>query len=366
MTTIEASPDPVPVPVDEAARGAFGDRMLSMLNEALTGLLVSLGHQAGLFDTMNAIGPATSTGLAASATCNERYVREWLGGLTVAGVVRHDPADDTYRLPPEHAAWLTSDAGPDNLARLLGFVPMLAEVEQDILTCLRRGGGLSYDKYPRFHAFMDADSRATIDHTLLDAVVPLVPELRERLRAGIDVADIGCGSGHAINVLAREYPDSRLVGYDFSEEAVTRARAEAARLGLDNARFEQRDVAALDTPGRFDLVTAFDAIHDQAFPAQVLSEVSRALKPGGTFLMVDIKASSNVDDNVENPFAPSFYAFSVFHCMSVSLGLGGAGLGTVWGRQLATSMLHEAGFGHVDIQEIEGDPFNDYYVCTPA
>ena len=283
--------------------------------------------------------------------------------MTVSGIVQHDATTDTYRLPPEHAAWLTTDAGPSNMARTLQFVPMLADIEQDILTCLRNGGGLPYDKYPRFHAWMDAESRGTVDLALLGVVVPLVPGLDERLSAGIDVADIGCGSGHAINVLAGAYPASRLVGYDFSQEGIARARAEAAELGLTNASFELLDVAALNEPGRFDLITAFDAIHDQAFPARVLAEVSRALRPGGTFLMVDIKASSNVDDNIENPFAPSFYAFSVFHCMSVSLGLGGVGLGTVWGRQLATSMLHEAGFAHVDIREIEDDPFNDFYVC---
>lgn len=360
MTALETSSP------DTAALEAFGDRMLRMLNEALTGLLVSLGHQAGLFDTLAAAGPSTSTQLAEAADCDDRYVREWLGGLTVSGILLHDPTDDTYRLPPEHAAWLTTDAGPNNMARTLQFVPMLAEVEQDILTCLRNGGGLPYDKYPRFHTWMDAESRGTVDLALLDVVVPLVPGLDERLRAGIDVADVGCGSGHAINMLARAYPASRLVGYDFSEEAIARARAEAAELGLTNARFELRDVAELDQPGRFDLVTAFDAIHDQAFPARALAEVSRALRPGGTFLMVDIKASSNVDDNIDNPFAPSFYAFSVFHCMSISLGLGGDGLGTVWGRQRATSMLHDAGFGQVEIREIEDDPFNDFYVCRKA
>lgn len=356
MTALETSPDPTAVE-------AFGDRMLRMLNEALTGLLVSIGHQAGLFDTLAAAGPATSTRLAEAAGCDERYVREWLGGMTVSGIVQHRAEADTYSLPPEHAAWLTAGAGPNNMARTLQFVPMLAEVEQDILTCFRNGGGLSYDRYPRFHAWMDSESRATVDVALLDVVVPLVHGLDERLRAGIDVADVGCGSGHAINVLARAYPASRLVGYDFSEEAIARARAEAAELGLTNARFEVRDVAELNEPERFDLITAFDAIHDQAFPARVLAEVSRALRPGGTFLMVDIKASSDVDDNIGNPFAPGFYAFSVFHCMSVSLGLGGVGLGTVWGRQRATSMLHDAGFASVDIQEIEDDPFNDFYVC---
>jgi SAM-dependent methyltransferase len=361
MTTVETSASP-----DTTAVEQFGDRMVRMINEAMTSLLVSLGHQAGLFDALMAVGPATSTHVAETAGCNERYVREWLSGLTVARIVLHDATDDTYRLPPEHAAWLTTEAGPQNLARTIQFVPMMAEVEQDILACVRAGGGLSYEKYPRFHALMDEDSRATIDQSLIDGIVPLVSGLDRRLRSGIDVADIGCGSGHAINVLAQTYPASRCVGFDFSEEAIARARTEAAELGLTNARFELRDVALLDEPGHFDLVTAFDAIHDQADPARVLAQVARALRPDGTFLMVDIRASSNLDDNLDHPFAAGLYTMSLFHCMSVSLGLGGAGLGTLWGRQVATSLLRDAGFTDVDILEIEADPFNDFYVCRRA
>jgi SAM-dependent methyltransferase len=123
------------------------------------------------------------------------------------------------------------------------------------------------------------------------------------------------------------------------------------------------DVATLDIHDGFDLVTAFDAIHDQAHPARVLDAVARALRPDGTFLMVDIRASSNVEDNLELPWAPFLYTASTMHCMSVSLGLDGDGLGTAWGEQLATSMLHAAGFANVDIRSVESDPFNSYYVC---
>ena len=275
----------------------------------------------------------------------------------------HDPSVRTYSLPPEHAGWLTTEAGPNNLARSLQFIPLLAQVEQDIVQCFRTGGGLSYSHYPRFHALMDEDSRSFVDAALIDRVVPLVKGLDARLQGGIDVADIGCGSGHAINVLARAYPASRFVGFDFSEEAIGRADAEAQSLGLTNARFELCDAARLDQPEAFDLVTAFDAVHDQAHPGQVLSAIARATRPGGTFLMIDIKASSKVEDNIENPLAPALYTFSTMHCMTVSLGLDGDGLGTVWGRQRATSMLQEAGFAAIQLNELENDPFNYYYVC---
>jgi SAM-dependent methyltransferase len=275
----------------------------------------------------------------------------------------HDPATSTYALPAEHAAWLTDAAGPDNLARLTTVISMLAEVEQGIVGCFREGGGLSYADFERFHELMAADSRAVVDATLLDVVVPHIEGLAAGLRDGIDVADIGCGSGHAINVLAAAYPNSRFVGYDFGEEAIAAARAEAVELELTNARFELRDVATLDEVAAYDLVTAFDAIHDQAQPALVLAAISRALRDHGTFLLVDIKASSNVEDNLEHPMGAFLYTVSTMHCMTVSLGQGGVGLGTAWGEQLATAMLRDAGFTTIDLAPVEADPFNNYYVC---
>ena len=144
--------------------------------------------------------------------------------------------------------------------------------------------------------------------------------------------DVGCGSGHALLKMAELYPASRFVGYDFSEEGIGAANAQARRRGLTNARFEVRDVARMDEPRRFDLVTAFDAIHDQADPAGVLRNIAPALRPGGVFLMQDIKAHSHVHGNADQPLGPFLYTISCMHCMSVSLACGGAGLGPPGGR----------------------------------
>ncbi|MET0525805.1 MAG: methyltransferase domain-containing protein [Nocardioides sp.] len=358
MTTLQKPPE-----LDPAITEAFADRMLGVVNGACTALMSSIGHQTGLFDTLAGRPPSTSPEIAAAAALDERYVREWLNAMTTARVVVHDPATSTYALPAEHAAWLTDAAGPDKLARLTTVISMLAEVEQGIVGCFREGGGLSYADFERFHELMAADSRAVVDATLLDVVVPHIEGLAAGLRDGIDVADIGCGSGHAINVLAAAYPNSRFVGYDFGEEAIAAARAEAVELELTNARFELRDVATLDEVAAYDLVTAFDAIHDQAQPALVLAAISRALRDHGTFLLVDIKASSNVEDNLEHPMGAFLYTVSTMHCMTVSLGQGGVGLGTAWGEQLATAMLRDAGFTTIDLAPVEADPFNNYYVC---
>ena len=187
------------------------------------------------------------------------------------------------------------------------------------------------------------------DAALIDVILPLADGLPARLRAGASVADIGCGSGHAINLMAQAFPASQFTGIDFSDEGLAAGRAEARRLGLTNAGFVARDVAELDITETYDVITAFDAIHDQAQPARVLENIYRALRPGGIFLMVDIKGSSRLEDNIGVPLAPYLYTVSTMHCMSVSLGLDGAGLGTVWGRQLATSMLADAGFTDVAV-----------------
>jgi SAM-dependent methyltransferase len=352
--------------LDEAALEAFADRMIGVLNDACTALMISMGHQTGLLGTLHGTGPATSAQVADAGRLNERYVREWLNAMTTARIVFYDPQSRTYHLPLEHAAWLVEGAGPDNLARIMRFLPLMAEVEQGIVRCFREGGGLSYADYPRFHAVMGEDSAAVVDATLLDRTVPLVAGLDARLRAGIDVADIGCGSGHAINVLARAYPASRFTGFDFSEEAIATGRAEAKAWGLTNATFELCDVATLDRLDSFDVITAFDAIHDQAHPARVLAAIAEALRPGGTFLMVDIRAASAVEDNLDLPLAPFLYTVSTMHCMSVSLGLDGDGLGTVWGEQVATRMLHDAGFTDVAIHTVDGDPVNSYYVASTS
>jgi SAM-dependent methyltransferase len=283
--------------------------------------------------------------------------------MVTAGFVRYVPADRTYHLCPDHAPFLTG-VGPDNLARVMRYVGLMGQVAPKVIDCFRSGGGLTYDDYPGFHDLQAAESAAVNDASLIDTIVPLTGEV-ERLRAGIAVADIGCGEGHAINLLAREYPASTFVGYDFSEDALIAARAEAAAWGLGNARFETLDVSELDVEGALDLVLTFDAIHDQAHPADVLDNIRRALRPDGTYLMVDINAQSNLEDNLELPWASFLYAISTLHCMSVSLGQGGDGLGTVWGLQTAERMLHEAGFGSVDVIHLEEDPFNAYFVARP-
>jgi 2-polyprenyl-3-methyl-5-hydroxy-6-metoxy-1,4-benzoquinol methylase len=337
--------------------------MVAAIDGASLTILLSIGHQTGLFDAMAGLPPATSGRIAEAAGLSERYVREWLAGMTTGHVVDFDAATATYSLPAHRAAALTRAAGPDNLALVALFVPQLGEVEQKIVGCFREGGGLPYSEFPRFHTLMAEMSAAVFDNALVDVVLPLVDGLPDRLRSGADVADFGCGSGHAINVMAEAFRASRFTGIDFSDEAIAAGVQEAARLGLTNAAFESHNLAQLDKREAYDVITAFDAIHDQAQPARVLENIYRALRPGGVFLMADIKASSRLEENVDVAMSTYLYTTSLMHCMTVSLALDGAGLGAAWGTQLATSMLADAGFDDVRVAEVDSDPINSYYIA---
>lgn len=349
--------------VDAERIEAFSGRVLGVIADASTSLALSIGHRTQLFDAMAELPPSTSHEIAHAAGLHERYVREWLAAMLVGHIVEHDPDADTWWLPAEHAAVLTRTAGPDNLAKLAQFIGLMADVEHEVVRCFHEGGGVPYSAYAEFHALMGEDSKDQAEGILLDQIVPLIDGLADRLTRGIAVADIGCGSGHHLNVLANAYPVSTFVGYDFSEDVISQARASARARGLTNVRFELRDVVDLSGTGPFDLVTAFDAIHDQAHPATVLRNIVDALAPDGVFLMADVKASSQPHDNADLPTAPFLYAISLMHCMTVSLAQDGVGLGTAWGEQTATRMLHDAGFGSVEVHQAEGDLINNYYIA---
>lgn len=349
--------------INQAKSEAFAEQMLSILNSAALSLMLSIGHKTRLFDTMTGLAPSTSDQIAQAAGLNERYVREWLGAMVTGRIVVYDAVRGIYRLPAEHAAWLTHAAGPNNLAFQQQYIVLLASVQDEVVECFSKGGGVPYSSFPQFQRLMAEDSAQIEDVSLIQTTLPLIPGLVERFQAGIDVADIGCGSGHAINVMAQAFPNSLFVGYDFSEEGIAAAQAEAKRLGLINTRFEVQDVSRLDTPNNYDLITAFDTIHDQARPTQVLKAIERALRPQGIFLMVDIAASSHLDENMDHPLAPFLYTISCNHCMTVSLALNGEGLGTVWGEQKACQMLNEVGFTQLEVKHVEGDIFNNYYIA---
>jgi SAM-dependent methyltransferase len=343
----------------------FAAHLLGVFNSGMLTLMIGIGHRTHLFDVMATLPPSSSSEIAEAAGLDERYVREWLGAMTTGGIVNHDPASLTFVLPPEHAASLTRAAGSGNLAVMAQWVGLLAQVEDKVVDCFHHGGGVAYDAFPeRLWAVQAEDSGVRYDADLIAVTLPLVPGLVERLPQGIDVADVGCGSGHAINLMAEAFPASHFVGLDSSVPGPAAARAETQRLGVTNATFVQQDAASLEGRERYDFITTFDAVHDQARPDLVLAGIARLLKPGGVYLCVDIAASSVLAENIDHPMGPFLYSASCLNCMTVSLAEGGMGLGSVWGEQLALQMLADAGFTSVEVAHVEGDFLNNYYIAT--
>ena len=348
--------------INQDAVEGFGEKLLGVLNSAGLSMMISIGHRTGLFDALQDCGPVSSQELAERAKMNERYVREWLGAMVTGRIVNYDPTEQTFVLPPEHAALLTTSAAPDNFAATMQWVSVLGSVEDGIVECFRNGGGVHYDAFARFHDVMAEESAQTVVAALHDHILPIVPDLEDQLTAGIDVLDVGCGSGRALIQLAKSFPQSRFTGFDFSEEAIGKACVEAQKSNLDNIAFKVQDVSDIGQSNAFDLITAFDAIHDQRDPAKVLSEIQAALRSDGTFLMQDIASSSHLEKNLERPLSPFLYTISTMHCMTVSLAQGGAGLGTCWGEELAQRMLKDAGFKSVDMVQLPHDAMNSYFI----
>lgn len=357
--------DATPPAYDQARAETFAGDLLATLNRGALALMISVGHRTGLFDVMRTMPPAVPAEIAATAGLHERYVREWLGAMVTARVVEVDPPTGRYVLPPEHAAFLTRAAGADNLAVFAQYIPLLGSVEDDIVTCFRQGGGVPYARYARFHEVMAEDSGQSVLSSLESHILPLVPGLAERLGAGVRVLDVGCGRGRILHRLATLYPASRFVGLDLSEEAIGHAREQAAALA--NVTFEMTDLSDFEgtaEPQAFDVVTTFDAIHDQARPLNVLRGIHRTLRADGVYLMQDISGTGRVHDDIAHPIGTFLYTISCMHCMTVSLAQGGEGLGAMWGEEKTREYLARAGFRAVVTHRLAHDIQNNWYVVT--
>jgi SAM-dependent methyltransferase len=318
----------------------FLGKLMSIYTGSMLSYMIDIGDRTGLFDAA-AHGPATSDELATRAGLAERYVREWLGALVAGGIFDYDPATRTYALPPARLACLT--AGPANLAPISRLNTLLGKHVHQVVRAFREGGGVPYAEFrPEFTDVMDAIGRGAYDTFLLDAYVSLVPGLVENLEAGARVADVACGTGHALVVLARAFPASNFAGYDLDDGAIARARAEADGAELRNVAFETVDAAP------------------------VLERVHAALRPGGFFFMKEPHAADTLEENAMNPMAAVQYALSTLHCMTVSLAHDGAGIGTVFGEGMARRMLAEAGFVDVEVHPAPGDPMDAIYVSRKA
>ncbi len=349
--------------------------MMDILNYGALNLAMGIGYKTGLFDVMAQMaGPASATEIAVRANLNQRYVSEWLGVMVTGQIIEIVPGEskeNAYYLPREHAACLTRGSGDANLGVYAQEIPLLTrcalvEVENGFSS----GQGVPFSCYPEFQGFMAELSNAKHEQVLVNKFLPGVDKggLVCRLENGMDVCDLGCGEGVALNLMARHFPRSNFVGMDTHVAAIRMARAAAVEQGLENVVYQIQDAAQIEGStefqGRFDYIMAFDAIHDQTRPLDALKGVRYMLSPHGMFSMVDIDAGSDHSQNLNHPMGPFLYTVSLMHCMPVGLVDGGMGLGMMWGRQKAVELLGKAGFKSIDVIEMENDPFNVHYFCT--
>jgi 2-polyprenyl-3-methyl-5-hydroxy-6-metoxy-1,4-benzoquinol methylase len=359
---------------DEEKKGRFAAKMTDVLNYGALNLAMGIGYRLGLFDCMDTLpGPASSGVIAAQSGLADRYIEEWLGIVVTAGVVETHRGTDgeiLYDLPPEHGDLITRRAGSDNLGVYTQEMPLLIQCALEaVVDGFRTGKGVPYENYPRFQQFMGELADAKHQQVLVDIFLPSVDEgtIVRQMKSGIRVCDLGCAEGLALILMAGAFPRSEFTGIDIAAEALEKARAAAAQRNLTNVRFLNRDAAGMaddqDLAGRFDYVTAFDAIHDQTRPLEALRGVHAILKPGGAFSMVDIAAGSSVEANRDHPMGPFLYTVSLMHCLPVGLMDGGSGLGMMWGREKAVALLKDAGFNNVQVMAIPQDAFNLHYFC---
>jgi 2-polyprenyl-3-methyl-5-hydroxy-6-metoxy-1,4-benzoquinol methylase len=357
MATVEA--------LDSEKVEAFMGKLIGDLGGTMATLLAHLGDRLGLFKELAGRGPATPGELAERADVNERYAAEWLLGLTSAGYLEYDQASGRYSLPPEHAAALADEGGAFFVGGALEMLPEMIRPIDELAVAFRSGGGVAQASFdPRLWEGMERFTATWFENHLVQEWIPAMPRVQAALEAGATLADVGCGSGRAIIKLAKAFPAASFVGFDAFEGQVERARRSVADAGLsDRVRIEQLDVAN-GLPGRFELITTFDVVHDAVDPRGLLKAIRESLTDDGTYVMLEINTADDPHDNV-GPAATMFYGASVFYCMTTSLAHGGEGLGTHGMPEVRVRELcREAGFGNVRRIPIE-DPFDNLYEITP-
>ncbi len=347
--------------MDKAKLRACADRAYRDAAGATTSGLLYLGVRTGLFNTMADKGAMSVEDVVSASELNHRYVQEWLHGMVAAEYLDYDPEANTFELPPEHAYLFASEDTDHYVGGIFHGMPGLLQAAPAVVEAFHHGGGLPYNEFHHeVHESVDLMNRGIYEKRLCEDWLPAVPGLVDKLSAGGTGLDLGCGAGTVTITLAKAFPAGSFSGVDLHPPSIATARAAAQVAGVaDQTMFFTDPIETLPSDQRFDLITAFDCVHDLADPAAVLKSVHQRLKPGGTFLVLEIRSGDNLEDNI-HPIGAMFYGFSMFHCMTQSLAQGGPGLGSCLGPARTEALMQEAGFTRFEPIKIRG-PFNLLY-----
>jgi 2-polyprenyl-3-methyl-5-hydroxy-6-metoxy-1,4-benzoquinol methylase len=351
--------------IDQTKADAFVGKVLADTAALAVTVMSSIGDRLGLFKNLAEMGPATSEELAERAHVNDRYAREWLGAMASAGYLEYDPAPRRFMLPPEHVPVLAQEGGPVFFGGVQEELIGLAGPVNQLMKAFRSGGGVPMEAYdPSTWEGLTRFTSGWFENLLVPVWLPAMPDVQAKLERGVLVADVGCGHGKALIKLAQTYPQSRYVGYDSFTPSIEQAKANVQAAGVaDRVRFEQRDVSE-GLPEKYDVITTFDVVHDAVNPRELLRSIREALRPGGSYVCLEINSSDKLEENI-GLLGAFFYSVSVLYCMTSSLAHHGEGLGTVGlPESKIRELCAEAGFSHVRRVPME-NPFNILYEITP-
>ncbi|MFF7438180.1 methyltransferase domain-containing protein [Streptomyces sp. NPDC008122] len=348
--------------VDEAVGTVFGD-----LGVNCTAPLVVLGDRLGLFRTLAGAGPLTPAEVADRTGLVERYVREWLRGVAVAGYLGYDAATDRFTLTDAYAAVLADDTAPTSLIGVFpGFQALWADLDH-VEEFFRTGGGMGWgDHHPALGAAQERFTRPAYLHGLIAEWIPAVDGIVPKLEAGATVADLGCGRGLSSILIAQRWPNARVTGFDPDDAAIAHARSAAAKAGMDGRVSFEVAEAATYPGGGYDMVTFTDSLHDMGDPRGAAAHARASLAEDGTVLVVEPLAADRFEDDFANPYARIGYAVSTLVCTPSSLAQpGAAALGTMAGEARLRDVLTAAGLTRVRRIAQDGAPFNIILEARP-
>jgi ubiquinone/menaquinone biosynthesis C-methylase UbiE len=330
---------------DRKKAGALARQVGIDFGAALTVALAFAGDRLGIFKAMADGTPLTTIQLAQATSLNERYLREWASTMAASGYLDYNPADATFRLNPEQAIVLAREDNTYFMGGAFQYAVACYRQLSRLMESFERGGGVPFTDFGS--DIVEAIERlfhVGYETWVAQQWIPAVPDIHQRLLTGGEAAEVGCGAGQCIIPVAAAYPKSRFFGYDLDQTSIERARRKAARAGVaDRIAFERIAAEKVPAADRFDLVMAFNCIHDMAQPRAALAGMRRMVKPDGACLWSEAHASDRLEENF-NPLGRTMYATSTMHCMTVSLAQGGEGLGSAIGENKARAMALEAGF----------------------
>ncbi len=330
-----------------AAKGEaekFADRILSDTAAAMLSLGAYIGDRLGIFQSMADAGPATISELAAKTRLNERYLREWLALMATAGYIRYDPQTSRYRLPREHTAVLCDQNSPYYMG---GFVELMACTFpiSKVIEGFRGGTGPLAEDYPPEHwEGIERSTAPSYRNFLTQTYLPAMPDIVKRLREGGAALDLGCGGGLASIAIAKAYPKAEIFGLDVFAPSIEKARNNAGAAGLGGRiHFDTYDGITLP-PDRFDLITIFYALHHLTDPVKVLASAGKALRKGGSLLIMEANVPEKIENSIGHTYANWNYGVSLFYCMSEVLTEGGPGYGAAIKGSEIKGLATKAGF----------------------